>query len=156
MKLLTQEEFSTKLVSEATETESPRSQVLVNGKAVNSFITGAIFEACIKYRDFYLVFMTDDIPYEDALNISLLDSEYRVLDYAALSWPYSTGTFRLLDFSRPNTVAFEFFGETTWKIELSSRKRIIIPFFSEPRGVWRKFGLSHYFKISGKPVPENQ
>jgi len=52
-------------------------------------------------------------------------------------------------------VAFQFFGGTTWKIELLPGKRFMIPFFSEPAGVWRKFGLSHYFKISGKPKPES-
>ncbi len=97
MKLLTQEEFSTKLVSESTETESPMSQVVVDGKSVDSFITGSVFEAGIKYEDCYLVFMTDDIPYEDTLRISFLNSQYCVLDYAALGWPYSTGTFQLLN-----------------------------------------------------------
>ncbi|BBA35638.1 uncharacterized protein sS8_3701 [Methylocaldum marinum] len=155
MKLLDQEEFSTKLVSESTETESPKSQVLVNGEAVDSFIDGATFEACIQYEEFYLVFTTNDCPYEESLNISLLDKQYHVLDHAVLVWPYSTGKFRLLDIVQPNLVTFEFFGETTWKVELYPHKRLITPFFSEPRGVWRKFKLRHYFKVGGKPIPQS-
>jgi hypothetical protein len=34
MKLLTKEEFSTKMVSDLTETEAPTSQIYINGNAI--------------------------------------------------------------------------------------------------------------------------
>jgi hypothetical protein len=154
MKMLSDKEFSIKLISESTETESSKSQLWINGKAIDSFIDGEVCEACINYGEFYLVFTTNDCPFEESLNIHLLDRNYSVLDQAALVWPYSTGSFTLLDLIEPNLITFKFFGEAIWEIELYPSKKVLIPYLSEPSGVWRKFKLKHNFKVSKKYVPE--
>lgn len=150
MKILSDQEFSTRLVSEATETESPKSQLWVNGKAIDSFIDGEICEACVNYGEFYLVFTTNNCPYEESLNIHFLDRNFRALDHATLVWPYGTGSFTLLDMVEPNLVTFKFFEKSIWEVELYSNKRVVVPYVSEPRGVWRKLKLKHYFKVSKK------
>ncbi len=150
MKTLSTQKFTIKLVSESTETDSPKSQFFINGTAINSIIEGVVCEACIKFKTFYLVFTTNDCPYEESLNIFFLDQNSSILDQAVLVWPYNTGSFELLDFVEPNLVMFQFFEESTWVIELYSSKRMIVPYVSEPRGVWRKFSLNHYFKILKK------
>lgn len=148
MKILDEQAFSIKLVSESSETESPKSQLWVDGKAIDSVIDGAICEACVSYGEFYLVFTTNDCPYEESLNIYFLDQNFRALDHAILVWPYSTGSFVLLDVIEPNLVRFKFFEECIWEVELYANKRVLIPYLSEPRGVWRRFTLKHYFKVS--------
>lgn len=147
MKLLNNSEFSIKLISDATETDSPRSQLVIDGKEVNSFIEGAVLEACIKHGSSYLIFTTNDCPYEESLSINLLNQSYEIIDNAVLVWPYSTGSFKILDITQSNLVDFNFFEEKTWQVEIFSSKRILIPYVSEPCGVWRKFRLKHYFKI---------
>ncbi len=154
MKILDDQAFSIKSVSESTETGSPKSQLWINGKAIDSIIEGVICEACINYGEFYLVFTTNDCPYEESLNIHFLDRNFRALDHAILVWPYSTGSFVLLDVIEPNLVTFKFFEDSIWEIELYSNKRVVVPYFSEPRGVWRSFKLKHYFKVSKKTASE--
>ncbi|SBS25749.1 hypothetical protein MSP8887_00254 [Marinomonas spartinae] len=152
MKILSDKEFLLKLMSESTDTEPPKSQIWVNGKAVDSFIEGEVCEACIGYENFYLVFTTNNSPFEESLNIQFLDQNCRLLDQATLVWPYSTGSFTLIGLTEPNFIAFKFFEETVWEIALYPSKKLVIPYFSEPAGVWRKFRLRHYFKISKKSV----
>jgi hypothetical protein len=152
MKLLTKEEFSTKMVSDLTETEAPTSQIYINGNAINAFVTGEALRACIRYHTFYLVFMTD-YGFEDWLDIFFLDEKFNSLDYAALGSIYSTGIFQLLTIKEPDTVVFDFFGDTSWKITLSTKKHFVLPFSSEPffagyRWIHRKFAFSRYFKLS--------
>lgn len=154
MKILSEQEFSTKLVSEATDSESPKSRILINELETDTLIDGAVFEACIQFHEYYLVFTTDDCPFEESLNIYLLDQKYCTLDHATLFWPYGTGSFKLLDIVEPNIARFKFFEEKIWKIKLYLSKRLVIPYISEPGGVWRKFKLKHHFKVSKKYTPK--
>jgi hypothetical protein len=147
MKKLTEHEFSIKLISDATDTESPKCQIKINGSTTDSILQGAILEAAIKYQEFYLVFTTNDCPYEDTLNIHYLDQDLSILDQATLSWPYGTGSFTLLNSIQPNRIRFHFFEPKVWEISLYTKKQFFIPYFSEPRGVWRKFKFNRYFKI---------
>ena len=154
MKILSDEEFSITLISESTDTESPKSQIWKNGKAINVFVDGQVCEACINYRDFYLVFTTNDSPFEESLNIYFLDRNFTPLDHAVLVWPYGTGSFNLMNLTEPNFIEFKFFGNATWRLELYPKKKLIIPYLSEPAGVWRKFKLKHHFKVSKKYASE--
>jgi hypothetical protein len=148
MKILTEQEFSTTLISEATDTETPKCQIKINGSTTDSILEGAILEAAIKYQEFYLVFTTNDCPYEDTLNIHYLDQGLRILDQASLSWPYGTGSFTLINILQPNRVKFQFFTRDNWEITLYPKAQWLIPYLSEPRGVWRKLKFHHHFKIS--------
>ncbi len=156
MEILAEKTFSTTLITDETELDPPKSQIRVNKQAISSFLDGAILECCIAFNDSYLVFMTDDIPYEDTLRIILLDANYSTLDYASLFWPYSTGSFQLNELIQPDMVSFQFFGGCEWRVNLYPEKKYFLSFLSEPGGVSRKFGLSHYFRISGNPLPESE
>lgn len=101
-----------------------------------------------------LIFLTDDIPYEETLSIYLLDGELNYLDSATLGGMYSTGFFSLQVMSAPNVVQFRFIGDIEWSVELLREPEFRLPFISEPIGVSRKFGFSRHFKIQGKSIPE--
>lgn len=147
MKLLLEQEISMQLASEATESESPQSYITIEGKISSSTIDGELCEACIKYDSNYLVITTNNCPYEESLNISYLSSDLNLVDKAILVWPYNTGSFSLEKLIEPNRVEFKFFNDSIWAIDVYKNKRAMIPFFSEPRGVWRSFKLSHYFRV---------
>jgi len=147
-------ELTTRLVHEAGEVERPTSEFFLHGKSTGKIISGAVLEAAVQWEDRYLLFMTDDVPFEDMLSIHLLDAQLNMLDSALIGSPYSTGSFSSLELSEPNTVRFRFIGDTLWSIELLSRPGFRVPFISEPLGVYRPFGFSRQFIVRGNPRPQ--
>lgn len=148
MKVIKNDDVNLKVVSEATETQSPRSEITVKGTELKVIVNGVDLEACIKYDERYLVFTTDDCPFEESLNIYLLSGESEIIDSATAFWPYGTGSFKLLSIKEPDLVQFKFFGEENWQIEIFKSKKFYIPYISEPSGVWRKFKFWRSFGVS--------
>ncbi len=150
MEQLQQAVFSTKQVSGNDGKIAPVSQIFLNGMASDKSLVGACLEACFKTQTGYLVFMTENCPFEETLDIHLLDEHLNVLDSASLFWPYNTGKFRLLKKMEPNIVTFKFFDSAEWMVRVEKTKITHIPFFSEPKGVFRKLTLSRHFTIRKK------
>ncbi len=150
MKTLEEHQFSTRLSPDDydEEIETCKSRVFIKNAHTDCIIDGAILESCIKCDEYYLVFMSEDIPYEDSLHISLLDKNLTILDQASLSWIYTTGTFKLIALNEPDTVVFSFFDKLVWCIKCLPEKQFYVPFFTEPRGTHRKRGFHRHFKIS--------
>jgi hypothetical protein len=147
-------ELTTRLVHGMGEGEVPTSEVLVNGTSTGKRISGAVLEAAVQWDNRYLLFMTDDVPYEEMLSIHLLDDQLDLLDSALIGGPYATGSFSSLELREQNTVCFHFIGDTTWSVELLSRPRFRMPFISEPPGVKRPLGFSRHFIVRGNPRPQ--
>lgn len=151
------EDVHLRLVTEATETQllptSPKSKISINGISFKPVINGATLEACIEFNDTYLVFTTDDCPFEEGLNIYLLSQQYGIIDTAMAGVAYHTGQFKLLRIIEPNVVQFEFFPDHHWQIKLFNKKRFFIPIpsLSEPFGISRKLTLHRAFKVSELP-----
>lgn len=148
MRIVNENDVYLKIISEATETESPKSEITIEGTKIKLAINGVYLESCIEYDEYYLVFTTDDCPFEESLNIYLLSSENEIIDNATIFWPYGTGSFKLLRVADPNLVQFKFFGEKDWQIKIFNNKRFYIPYISEPSGVWRKINFWRFFGIS--------
>lgn len=108
--------------------------------------TGQILEAAIQWQGNYLLFVTDDIPFEDSLRIYLFDTGWRLLDSAAIGTMYATGTFSHLELLPPNRVGFQMFDDACWMIELLEQAVVAFP-FSDPKGVSRPFSLHKRFNI---------
>ena len=137
-----------------SESDSPKSEIILHGKATGKIVPGVVLEAAIGWREFYLLMLSDDIPYEDALNIHLLDQDLNLLDSVTLGGIYTTGSFSSLTLNEPSRVGFRFIGDTDWVIELLPEPVFRMPFISDPRGVGRRFGFSRHFKVHGTPQPE--
>lgn len=156
MRIVNNDDVYLKVISEATETRSPKSEVTIEGTKIKLTINGVDLEACIEYDERYLVFTTNDCPFEESLNIYLLSGENEIIDNATVFWPYGTGSFKLLRIIDPDLVQFKFFGDKDWQIKIFKKRRFFIPYISEPSGVWRKpkfwrsFGLSEAY--SQKPT----
>jgi len=146
-------ELSTKLVHKG-EDEVPASEVLLYGVSTGKLVSGKLLEAAVEWESRYLVFMTDDVPFEEMLSIHLLDDQMNLLDSARIGSPYSSGSFSSLLLCEPNTVQFRFIGDTLWRIELLSRPTFRIPFISEPPGVKRPMGFFRHFIVHGNPRPQ--
>lgn len=154
MELRQLENLSVKLLNPDRDKKIPRSVIFQNAKPVGKDVSGAILEAAVQWREWYLLFLTDDCPFEDSLNIHLLDEQFNALDSVAMFWMYSTGVFKSLKLIQPNIVQFRFFGDSIWRVELLQKPTFRFPYFSEPLGVWRSLGFSRHFKVYGNPRPE--
>ncbi|NLA52710.1 MAG: hypothetical protein GX860_11435 [Alcaligenaceae bacterium] len=148
MKIIKNDDVNLKVISEATEAQSPKSEITIEGTKLKLIINGVDLEACIQYDECYLVFTTDDCPFEESLNIYLLSGENEIIDSATAFWPYGTGSFKLLGITDPDLVQFKFFGDKDWQIKIFKSKRFYIPYISEPSGVWRKIKFWRSFGVS--------
>ena len=133
--------------------ETPRSELVLHGSASGQPVEGTVLEAAVACGERYLVFTTDDVPYEEVLHINLLDHALHTVDAASIGAPYSTGSFRALELAPPNEVHFRFMGDTRWTVELFTAARWTIAALSDPRGVSRPTGLRRWFALRGDPRP---
>lgn len=147
-------ELSTRLVPQDHEEIPPVSEVLLHGQATDQQISGALLEAAVLCQPGYLLFMSDDTPFEDMLSIVLLDTQGHMLDSARLGGAYTTGSFEALQWQVPDIARFRFIGDTIWSVRVLPRPQWRIPILSEPMGVWRSWGFSRHFIVSGKPKPQ--
>lgn len=127
--------------------QAPRSRLLMAGQETAAIIPGAVLEGAADTGDGWFLFTTDDVPYEESLNICLLDRQFRQLDRVTLAWPYGTGVFHHLRVLSPRSLHFEFFEDRPWTLELLDGAVWRLPLLSEPRGVWRAFGFRRHFRI---------
>ena len=148
MKIIESDDVDLKIISEVAETQSPTSEITIKDTKIKLIINGAYLEACIKYDERYLVFTTDDCPFEESLNIYLLSETSEIIDSATVFWPYATGSFKLLSVTEPDLIQFSFFADKKWQVKIFKSKKFHIPYISEPCGVWRKFKIWRYFAIS--------
>jgi hypothetical protein len=139
---------------EARADEVPASEILLSGESTQRFVSGAVLEAAVQWENYFLLFLTDDVPYEEMLRIVLLDQQLNVVDSVLIGGPYSTGSFSALNLREPNHVEFRFIGDADWRVELLPQARLRLPFFSEPTGVYRAFGFSRHFIVHGNPRPQ--
>ena len=139
-------------VSEATDTTQARAEVLIDGNSTGIIIPGKVLEAAIKIdARRYLLFMTDDVIFEEMLTLLLLDLSQGIVDKLTIGSAYTTGYFEALTVS-PCSASFRFIGDTTWTVKVSLSPTFKLP-FSDPRGVSRPMGLRKYIDISANPAP---
>ena len=153
IKIISETSYESKQISEYSETSLPVLSISIrNGKSFN--LEGAVIEGLVEYQNNFLVFLTNDIPSEEQLNIYYISSNFEILDQAVLGGMYATGNFGGLRVSEPNEVRFTFIGATEWKIQIYENSVPHIPLFGDSKGVSRPLKLSCYFKITGVPKPE--
>lgn len=127
-----------------------RSRLLRHGEDTGTVVPGVVLEAQLALNGGWLLFTTHDIPFEEGLDITLLDGSCAITDAAALFGAYTTGVFRNLVIVSDDTVVFDFFGQRSWRVRLFDKPqfRLPLPWLVEPVGVHRKFGFSRRFAVS--------
>jgi hypothetical protein len=154
MKLVRAPEYLLRSVTPPTSVSVPTSEIMIAGEPTGKIVEGAVLEAALKWREYLLLFLTDNIPFEDALSIYLLDANLNIVDSARMYHMYSTGTLSDLDLSLDDTVRFGFFGGITWRLKLLPKKTFALPVISDPTGVHRSFTFWRMFQIDGRPMPD--
>lgn len=153
MHTLSLAELSVTPVAGGADDAPPLCEIVRNGQATGRHVEGAVLELAARWQSFYLLFTTDDTPFEDLLHIHLLDADMSLLDSATLGGIYSTGSFSLLDSSEPNALRFRFIGDTDWSVQVLPAPGFRAPLLSEPAGVSRRWGFTRHFIVRGQPQP---
>ncbi|WP_211923249.1 hypothetical protein [Duganella radicis] len=152
MGLIHAPEYCTRLVEPSMPDVQPTSEIIVAGTNTQKFVAGAVFQAALRWNDYLLLFLTDDVIFEETLNIYLLDKDLNIVDLARMYHMYSTGVFSDLDLSEPDTVRFRFFEGLVWTLRLLNEQAFAVPFFSDPTGVHRPFKFFRRFHLHSHPT----
>ncbi|WP_211455163.1 hypothetical protein [Collimonas antrihumi] len=84
MRNLASQELTIKIIRDGSASELPKSEIVIDGAPTGKIVSGAILEAAVSWNNFYLLFMTDDIPQEEMLGIYLFDRKLDLVDSATL------------------------------------------------------------------------
>lgn len=146
--------LSLSAVNEATDITQPRSKVLIDGNSTGITVPGKVLEAAVKVdARRYLLFVTDDVIFEEMLTILLLDLFQGVVEELTIGGAYTSGHFGDLEvLPHSASFSFSFIGDTTWTVKVSASPTFKLP-FSDPRGVSRPVALRKYIDISANPAP---
>jgi hypothetical protein len=153
MKLVHATGYSIRLVAPLKPDLPPTSELWAAGGPTGVIVSGAVFEVALRWGEYLLLFLTDDVPFEDGLNIHLLDKNLKVVDSAHMAFMYSTGIFSDLDLTQSDSVSFCFFGGMVWTLKLFSKKKFAFPIISDPLSVSRPFKFSRMFQIDRRNLP---
>ncbi len=144
--------LSLSAITKANDISQTQCIVFLNGINTGIRVSGQILEASFKVSaSRYLLILSDDVIFEESLNITLIDVEYGVLENLTLGGPYTSGVFEDL-LINSHSIKFRFIGDTVWTIEPLSSPSLRIP-FRDPRGVTRRFGIKKYLNVSATPSP---
>ncbi|NCH83335.1 hypothetical protein [Cronobacter malonaticus] len=141
----------------ATDLSQARSEVVLNGNNTGIIVPGEILEAAVLINEQrYVLFLTDDVIFEESLTIALFDLRKGIKEIVWLGNEYATGYFEALAVTA-NSINFRFIGEYLWTVTVSDTPRLRLPFVSDPQGVKRDTGFKKYMdisvtRVSGKPV----
>lgn len=141
-------------VREATDLSQAQCDVVINGNNTDIMVPGQVLEAAVQvnYQRFIL-FLTDDVIFEESLTIVLVDINDGVKEIVRMGNAYSTGSFEELSVTA-DRINFRFIGDSLWTIKTTESPRLRLPFGSDPKGVKREAGLKKHMTISATPAPE--
>jgi len=141
-------------VREATDLSQAQSDVVLNGTNTGIIVPGLVLEAAVQVNnERYILFLTDDVIFEEALTIVLTDLQEGVKEIIRLGNEYSTGSFEDLSVTT-DSITFRFIGNSLWTMKIADSPRLRLPFGSDPKGIRRDVGLKKYMTISATSAPE--
>lgn len=148
------DKFSIRSLGDPDSDEPIKSHLFLDGNDCGIAVAGSCLEAAVEGENFYLLFLTNGNPFEDFLNIHMLDNYGALVDSCALGAPYSTGSFSALKLLGERSISFRFIGDTVWQLEVFPTWRWRVPIVSEHFGVWRRRLLRFHFQLRGSPVAQ--
>ena len=130
--------------------EGPQGTLLHEGRETGLRIHAASLEAQFQLQPgFSLLFFTDNSPYEEALQIVLLDSRLQFLDGLELAQPYTPGILSGIHAESEQRILFDFFEGTRLLLSIHPEgvfhvSRRLPPFARPLKG---RFFSRHYLTI---------
>lgn len=101
-------------------TELPCAELLFQNKETGTIVDGVVLEKQFAVQGGYLLFLTENCPYEEGLHIYLLDQEFQVLDGLELGGVYASAILKDVCAENDVVFTFTFFGNERWRLQLAS------------------------------------
>jgi hypothetical protein len=124
-----------------------RSQVLLSGSEIPVHVVGEDLGAVVELTGKLVLFVLYGDPYEESLQIYVVDDSYRILDRAVLGAMGASGSLRDIRLEPPAMISFSFFGDRRWQLYVFNRPHLSVPIPSLGIGIWRPTQLRRWFKL---------
>lgn len=111
-------------------------------------LTGAVLEAQYRIGINYLLLVTEDNPFEEALYIYYVNNHLKIIDTLELSAMYAEGMLRNIVVDAPDKLRFAFFdNHEEWLLTILSKAAYSV--FNEKFPIKRKASIVHkkYLKL---------
>lgn len=119
-----------------------RSRLVLGGVETAFDVPGAVLEAAFAVGDENLLFLTDDVPFEEGLSICLVDQVGKLQDHVTMAAAGATGTLHAVRRMGSHQFAFSFFPDMPLQVTVLTRPRIILPRIGLRTGIHRPFSLN--------------
>lgn len=116
----------------------PQVRLVLNGRDTGVDLPGAVLEASARFGDELLLFLTDDVPFEDGLNICLVGATGKLLDSVRIAAIYATGSLRDLERTNADSMAFRFFAGAM-QVRVLPHPKMMLPSLGLSSGIHRTF-----------------
>jgi hypothetical protein len=136
--------FSATPLPQVNDTTPAMARICLDGRPTALTLRGEVLAAAFARVDGFLLFLGDDVPWEEGLNVHLLDAALVCRDSVFMGWPYTPGMFSGLQVRSPDVVEFCFPGETQWRLTVLPAPRLALPLPDWMPGVarpatWRRW-----------------
>ncbi|AMX01934.1 hypothetical protein [Microbulbifer thermotolerans] len=133
--------FSSNLLKSSDNSQAPYLQLIKGNEPFSGQLKGALIVAQYHlYDGHYLLFITDDIPYEETLRIYLIASNAEVLDSLEFGGYLANGTLEDLNIVGEQAIEFNFIHKKRCRLTVKSDSGWTKPLTFTP-GVRRPGGL---------------
>lgn len=98
------------------------SRLLFQQAQCHTHVDGLVLEA--QYRlvnGYFLIFTSDDCPFEEGLHLLLLNDRYNLIDGINIGLPYNPAIFYNPRVISDNVIEFEFFNDETYRLSIDIR-----------------------------------
>jgi len=107
------------------EDETPRADLLVDGLPTGVTVPGTVLEAQYRHGQSYVLLTTENIPYEEALHVVLLDHQLAPLDHLELAHTFAAGALTDVQPAGEDRLRFSFFGGDRWELTVMGAPRAL-------------------------------
>lgn len=108
-----------------------KSKLCIYGKDTGIIISAYYLETAILLDDGrYLLFVTEDVPYDEYLELLLININHGIQEKITIALPYGSGTLREMRLYE-NYIEFSYFSDEVWRVE-----GFVITFFQTSFSEW--------------------
>ena len=134
------------IIQEISEYKQTLCEMVIDHKPSNILIRGKILERAVSVdENRYVIFTTDEVIFEESLNIYLIELGKGVVDQLFIGQAYQTDIFSGLKIADASSLSFSFLG--SWTLEVYAKAKFGIGINSEVLCLYN-LKLKHYMKLS--------
>lgn len=139
------DQFWSKLNKSSDNSQIPCLQLMKDDHPSGALLKGTLIEAQYQLDDGrYLLFITDDVPYEETLRIFLIASNAEVLDSLEFGGYLDNGTLEDLNIVGEQTIEFNFIHKKRCRLTVESdsgwkKPLTFTPGVSRPGGLMKRY-----------------